>query len=153
MVKNSLPTRIFLMLQGLFCTQWLFVFLLVVPHPMGSDGQERPTGRISLACKDCFYLFNVLTSLCRISGDGQEQPTGSHLPHGARNEHFKPIAIMLSSSGHNMLKPHLPFELLSSATQQLLLFAVDGSVPLQVAEGGNRARSLLPPPAVRQMVV
>ncbi|KAJ7029968.1 hypothetical protein C8F04DRAFT_1187141 [Mycena alexandri] len=73
MVKNGLLTCIFLVLQGLFCAQ---------------------------------YLFDVLTSLCRISGDGQEQPTGSHLPHGARIEHFKPIAIMLSSSGHNMLKRH-----------------------------------------------
>ncbi|KAJ7030844.1 hypothetical protein C8F04DRAFT_1236344 [Mycena alexandri] len=59
MVKNGLLTCIFLVLQGLFCTQKFapsgsFVFLLVVPHLVGGDGQERPTGCISLACKDCF---------------------------------------------------------------------------------------------------
>ncbi|KAJ7041712.1 hypothetical protein C8F04DRAFT_1176805 [Mycena alexandri] len=131
MVKNGLPTCIFLMLQGLFCTQFRTLWAVMVKN-----------GLLVTSPWPAKTVF-----------DGQEQPTGSHLPHGARNEHFKPTAIMLSSNGHNMLKPHLPFELLSSATQHLLLFAVDGSVPLQVAEGGNRARSLLPPPAVRQMVV
>ncbi|KAJ7749918.1 hypothetical protein B0H16DRAFT_1460947 [Mycena metata] len=43
--------------------------------------------RISLTCKEYFtqHLLDVLTSLCCISGDGQEQPAGLHLQHGARN--------------------------------------------------------------------
>ncbi|KAJ7723660.1 hypothetical protein B0H16DRAFT_1786890 [Mycena metata] len=88
MVKNGLLACIFLMLQELFPPSCSFVFLLVVPHPMGSDGQERPAGSHLPHMQWLFCtqsLLNVSTSLFRISSDGQERPTGSHLPHGARN--------------------------------------------------------------------
>ncbi|KAJ7025874.1 hypothetical protein C8F04DRAFT_1191027 [Mycena alexandri] len=106
MVKNGLPTCIFLMLQGLFCTQFRTLWAVMVKN-----------GLLVASPWPAKTVF-----------DGQEQPTGSHLPHGARNEHFKPTAIMLSSSGHNMLKPHC---------------------------GGRREQGPfpLPPPAVRQMIV
>ncbi|KAJ7768231.1 hypothetical protein B0H16DRAFT_1452975 [Mycena metata] len=88
MVKNGLLACIFLMLQELFPPSRSFVFLLVVPHPVGSDGQEWPAGSHLPHMQWLFCtqsLFNVSTSLFRISSDGEERPTGSHLPHGARN--------------------------------------------------------------------
>ncbi|KAJ7719410.1 hypothetical protein B0H16DRAFT_1795514 [Mycena metata] len=133
MVKSGLLACIFLMLQELFPPSRSFVFLLVVPHPVGSDGQERPAGSHLPHMQWLFCtqsLLNVSTSLFRISSDGQERPTGSHLPHGARNgmSTFNQLLLCFSSSGHNMLNH-------------------------TVVEGGNRARSLLSPPAVRQMAV
>ncbi|KAJ7782947.1 hypothetical protein B0H16DRAFT_1447185 [Mycena metata] len=84
MLKNGLLACIFLMLQELFPPSRSFVFLLVVPHPS---------------------LLNVSASLFCISSDGQERPTGSHLPHGARNgmSTFNQLPLCFSSSGHNML--------------------------------------------------
>ncbi|KAJ7712632.1 hypothetical protein B0H16DRAFT_1479256 [Mycena metata] len=102
MVKNGLLACIFLMLQELFPPSRSFVFLLIVPHPVGSDGQEQPAGSHLPHMQWLFCtqsLFNVSTSLFRISSDGQERPTGSHLPHGARNDRSVPLQVVKGGNG------------------------------------------------------
>ncbi|KAJ7026600.1 hypothetical protein C8F04DRAFT_1190414 [Mycena alexandri] len=65
---------------------------------------------------------------------GQEQPAGLYLPHRAKKvRQWSTLNRLWLCFHHNMLKPHYR------------------SLPLQVAEGGNRAHSLLPPPAVGQI--
>ncbi|KAJ7692320.1 hypothetical protein B0H16DRAFT_1486518 [Mycena metata] len=99
MVKNSPLACIFLMLQGVLCAQPLFVVLLDVLHPVGSDGQEQPTGS---------HLPHLQGLFCH-PVDSQERPAASYHLYGTRiMEHFKPTStvVILSSSGHNMFKPH-----------------------------------------------
>ncbi|KAJ7764201.1 hypothetical protein B0H16DRAFT_1454745 [Mycena metata] len=115
MVKNGLLACIFLMLQELFPLSRSFVFLLVVPHPVGSDGQEQPAGS-HLPHMQWLFLMAKNDLLAHIFRTEQGMST------------FNQLRLCFSSSGHNMLNH-------------------------TVAEGGNRARSLLSPPAVRQMVV
>ncbi|KAJ7034785.1 hypothetical protein C8F04DRAFT_1183042 [Mycena alexandri] len=93
-----------------------FVFLLVVPCPVGSDGQELLLASSSPA-----------RTVLRLGSDGQEQPAGLYLPHRAKKSTLNRLWLCFHPAVITCFK-HC---------------------------GGRREQghSLLPPPAVGQIVL